>query len=350
MAFRKILSWLKSQYDKVIAFLALLVLLVSLLYLAVRVGMIPIMQKQFDKEIVDIHPDREAATAVDISIFDQILGNIHGPFHLPHEEWTNAMFVPERRVWCVDCRRPIPVDAEICPFCNVKQPEDKEVRAGYDGDKDGIWDQWERKYNLDPFDPDDAKMDSDGDGFSNLEEFISDPKTDPTNRDDYPPVVVKLSLEKVVADPFKLRFKSVIKLPDDSLQFAINTRGDVRTYFVTMGQEVEGFKVVKYEEKFEENILQGRKTPQAVDVSELTLQRGDRLIVLVKGKNIQYDEYIAHLFFSLDGSEHVAKIGDVLTLKEKKYEVISIDSKPDRILIHNMQDGKETIIEKFSRE
>lgn len=350
MAFREILSWLKAQYDKLIAFLTLLVLLVSLLYLAVRVGMIPIMQKQFDKEIADIHPDHERATAVDPSMFEQILGDIHSPFLLSHNQWTNTMFVPETRVWCAFCKRPIPYEAEICPFCNVKQPDDKVLPDDYDSDKDGMWDQWERKYNLNPFDPDDAKTDSDGDGFSNLEEFISDPKTDPTNREDYPPVVVKLSLEKIVADPFRLRFKSVIKLPDGSLQFAINTRGDVRTYFVTMGQEVEGFKVVKYEEKSEESILQGRRTPQPVDVSELTLQRGDRLIVLVKGKDVQYDEYVAHLFFSLDDSKHVAKIGGVLNLKGKKYEVISIDNRPDRILIRNLQDGKEMVIEKFSSE
>ena len=40
-----------------------------------------------------------------------------------------------------------------------------------DTDDDGIPDMWERKYGLDPQDPEDAKLDFDKDGMSNLEEY-----------------------------------------------------------------------------------------------------------------------------------------------------------------------------------
>jgi hypothetical protein len=53
-----------------------------------------------------------------------------------------------------------------------------------DDDDDGLPDEWEEKYKLDPYDPTDAEKDSDGDGFSNLEEYQED--TDPRRRSSTP--------------------------------------------------------------------------------------------------------------------------------------------------------------------
>jgi hypothetical protein len=54
-----------------------------------------------------------------------------------------------------------------------------------DTDEDGLPDSWERFYDLDPTDPSDAKEDSDNDGFDNLEEF--DSHTFPNDPYSYPP-------------------------------------------------------------------------------------------------------------------------------------------------------------------
>ena len=51
----------------------------------------------------------------------------------------------------------------------------------HDKDYDGMDDEWEKRYGLDPYNPDDAYADDDGDGLSNLEEYESG--TDPTNKD-----------------------------------------------------------------------------------------------------------------------------------------------------------------------
>jgi hypothetical protein len=42
-----------------------------------------------------------------------------------------------------------------------------------DTDKDGMPDAWEKKYGLDPKDPSDAKKDLNGDGYSNIEDYIN---------------------------------------------------------------------------------------------------------------------------------------------------------------------------------
>jgi hypothetical protein len=52
-----------------------------------------------------------------------------------------------------------------------------------DTDGDGMPDWWEKKYGLDPNDPSDAAQDRDGDGYTNLEEYLNG--TDPTRFVDY---------------------------------------------------------------------------------------------------------------------------------------------------------------------
>ena len=44
--------------------------------------------------------------------------------------------------------------------------------AGYDSDYDGMADAWELSHSLDPENPDDGKSDKNGDGFTNLEDFL----------------------------------------------------------------------------------------------------------------------------------------------------------------------------------
>jgi hypothetical protein len=46
-----------------------------------------------------------------------------------------------------------------------------------DSDNDGMWDDWEQRYLLGINDPSDAALDPDGDGHTNLDEFLAG--TDP---------------------------------------------------------------------------------------------------------------------------------------------------------------------------
>jgi hypothetical protein len=52
-----------------------------------------------------------------------------------------------------------------------------------DSDGDGMPDEWEKKYGLNPNDPSDANKDLNGDGYSNIEKYING--IDPTKKEDW---------------------------------------------------------------------------------------------------------------------------------------------------------------------
>jgi len=341
---RNIPSWLKAYYDKVIALLLVVVLLVSLLYLAFNVGTVQRRQLQFIRKIDGMKPKHETTTPVDVSSYQTAIVEIAAPFQIG--AWSNALFVPEARVTCVDCRLPIPHEAAVCPFCEHEQPMNIEDDPQRDLDGDGMKDVWEIEHGLNPHDAADASLDVDSDGFTNIEEYGAG--TAPDNVDDFPPIVAKLRVVRVDADPFKLRFKSVFVLPDDSLKFQINTRGNVRTYFKKLEEEAEGFRLVKYEEKSEEKLTGSMR--REVDVSILTLQRGDKLIPLVRGQDVQYNEYTALLVFLVDQSEYTVRIDSELEFNRKKYKVMAIDSRRESVVLRRLSDDKDLVIEKLSAQ
>ncbi|MFC1497011.1 Amuc_1099 family pilus-like system protein [Verrucomicrobiota bacterium] len=365
---KRIWSLLKSVYDKLIAFVFLLVLLLSLLNLAVRLGSIRMTYGKFEDDINKMEPKNPNAESVDPLEYNQWFEKMSNPFVIQGNSWSNRLLVPNTRIRCQDlkCSRPIPREAKECPFCLVAQnfdpPKDK---VGKDSDRDGIPDKDEKQFGLDPDDPLDANKDKDGDGFDNITEYRL--KTDLTDPDDYPPLIDLLRVDRIVAEEFQLLFRSDMKLegfnPDDSqeesvkyMKFGLNLRSGEKTIFaklnetveIKMGEEKVGFKLVKYEKKIEKKPLyRNSSTMKKTDVSELTLQRGDKEIVLIKGKAEKHKEYRAYLMFDLDKSQRIVKKDDMFELKkDKKYQVINIDSKLRIVIIRNLQTGEEKIVGK----
>lgn len=335
---------LKTQYDKLIAALVTVVLLGALVVVAVGIGRFGGIRKTFWRELAGKKPAHPQAALVDVGVYESAKQRLVEPPQIG--EWTNALTVPETRVWCLECRYPISIRANTCPFCGVAVADENFVAKDRDTDLDGMYDGWEKEHNLDPRNPDDAARDSDGDGFSNLEEFKTDPSTDPFDPTKYPPLPQKLQVIDIEAVPFKLLFKSKITLPDGSFKFAINTRDERRTYFVKLKDEVEGFKVVKFESKIAKEIRGG--VPVSIDTSILTLQRGKKLIPLTMGKRRSYEEQTGILLFSMDGSEHKVNEAGTLELKSEKYQVLKVDSRHQAVVIRRLPDGKQFVIRKAS--
>ena len=334
-----ITGFAKGYYDRLIAFAGLVLLLSTLVLLGVRVGALRSVQIAFQRQMDRMTPEHAEAMEVDTAPYRQAVKDMAEPFQLP--EWSRPAFVPEVRVWCADCRRPIPIKSDVCPFCDFVQP-DLTPKVDRDNDEDGMWDEWEMAYGLNPRDPGDARKDADGDGFLNVEEFGATPKTDPTNPNSRPPYEVKLYVKEIRNLPFNLLLQGAQRLPDGSRKFQLNLRDNSRSYFPRLGEEVQGFVLLDYREK--SGTVETTGFTMKVDVSVLTIRRGDRTIELTMGKKQSYVETSAVLLFTVDGTEFDVGQGGTFELRGKEYEVISIDSEQEAVVIRRLLDGKEWAI------
>lgn len=330
---------IKSHYDKVIAITTVAGLVISVLLVVLQLGLIRQRQASFRGWLQGLRPLNEEVRVVDPEGYDAARAMLANPAQLADD---SSFFVPEARFSCSECRHPVPLDAEACPFCGalVTPPEPETV----DHDGDGIPTKWESRYGLRTDDPTDAAMDADGDGFTNLEEF--DFGTDPTDPISYPPLLKWLMVEDVEGRRFGLQFKSRIRT-QTGYKFGVNYRlpnGQIKTDFVELGENVGGFELESYEEKV---VKAEPPRPGMVDRSELTIitPRGDQ-IILVKDQPVMHVELTAHLELDRATPEFEASVRqrEQFDLDGATYKVIAIDAKTKRVIIQNISNRQKIMV------
>jgi len=185
-----------------------------------------------------------------------------------------------------------------------------------------IKNSWLIQYDLPYWERDIREQDADGDRFSNLEEFIHG--TDPRNPESLPPYYTKLSLEKFITVPFRLRFTGS---PDQGHTFTINALDNPksRTQFLELGQMIKDapYKLISYTpKKVTENEIEK-------DVSELLIentQTGAK-ITLVANKVANDPTSFAEFLYRYDGSTFKVEKDHEFSLKpeeDHKYKLIDI--------------------------
>lgn len=335
----------REHYDKIIAFVVLLLLLTSLVYLGVKVVLIRQMQAHFDQWLRSLRPQHPEAAVVEPDAYRAAVKALESPFQIEHVAWTNVfMFVPETRFNCRECRLPVRLGATECPFCKTSVAP--KVAKNPDPDGDGMPTEWEEEYGLDPFDDSDAPKDNDNDGYTNLDEFKEE--TDPANPESHPAAIERLTLKSITGKKFGLRFNSRIKT-GKGLKFGLNYRlpsGETKTDFVTVGEQVARFTVKAYTPK-EVKVL--KPFPRTEDRSELTLVTEDgEAIVLVKGQAKLHVELTAHLQLTLPdgaGAEYAVKKDDVFKLDEAAYQVIAIDAEERRVILQDERSQNKIVVQ-----
>jgi hypothetical protein len=345
----KIGTRIREQYDKVIAFVVLLLLFSSLVYLGVKVGLIRQMQEDFDLWLKSCRPHNPHADVVASDVYDARKHDLENPFQIAHVNWTNiAMFVPETRFNCRECRLPVRIDAKSCPHCDTEVAI-KVTEVNPDTDNDGMPTVWEQKYDLDPYDPSDAEKDNDNDGATNLEEYKEG--FDPTDPESRPAAAEKLELERITGKRFGLMFNSRVRTRS-GYKFGLNYRlpsGETKTDFAEIGDVVSGFTVAKHEEK---KVKVQEPFPHTADLSELTLTAKDgSSIILVKGKARTHIELTAHLKLTTpDGSVQRKAVmeDDVFELDGGQHRVIAIDAAKRLVVLRIESSEKEIVLQQVS--
>ena len=282
---------------------------------------------------------------------------------------------PEGRKACISpdgqkagCGRLIPSNLENCPYCGVRQT--KEIKVVLDTDGDGLLDEYERTHGLDVAN-DDASADKDGDGFTNMEEFVA--KTNPADALSHPDYIdyVELAGEMqtkvstlvfVGAMPYQGDYRYQFRLPERQKEL------DRGTLWALKGEEIAntlqntkqnpnahykaGFVVIEYKPLTRE-VKTPWGTPKKVDVSEVLLKRlsDGKIIPFVKEKKETATDVQATLSCSRAGVQEIKVIeGQTFRIKDAEFIVEKIyakDNGRDRgaVKIKNVKSNKERVIE-----
>ena len=174
-------------------------------------------------------------------------------------------------------------------------------------------------------------QDTDGDGFSTLDEFLG--KTNPEDKNSHPPYWTKLYLKRFVRIPFLLRFEA---RNGDRFQVNNVSDEDAPSQFVKVGDTVTfkdtKFKVTKFEEKHK--MIEGINK----DVSELTLvnQKNGQAVVLPKETDVDSPTTYAVFTYLWNGSHDFAVLkGGEFTVKPEdavKYKVLEMSDTEIKVL------------------
>lgn len=273
-----------------------------------------------------------------------------------------ASFLASARYVMCKCGKAISGDVKKfpkCPFCGEKQLEDQVIVLDSDGD--GLPDEWEKKFGLNPNDPADAALDKDGDFFTNLEEYQA--KTDPTDKNDHPDYLDSLKLALPLKETYMpFVFTKATKIPNGwRCEFFDATKKDVKrgnTGMITakVGELVGdyGYTVKEYREKSEKREKKGMKGMMvSVDVSEAVLARttDGKLVTILIGspktaKPVPVDVQASLVYKRGETKNFDVVTGQEIELSGTKYKIVDIKNvgKGAQVVIANALTGlKRTI-------
>lgn len=309
-------------------------------------------------------PSETGVKAVDMAEFQAASRLVRSPVIVSEvAEKSESFLASERRVLCKKCGKAISGDIKVmpaCPFCGEKQEEEKKVVLDADGD--GLPDEWEKRYNLNPADASDANADSDGDGFTNMEEFLAG--TDPTDKNDHPDYLDSLKIVLPLKETYMpFVFTRATKIPtgwrceffDPKQKDDYGRMG--RTLTATIGEAIgeSGFTLKGYEAKTTKRAIRGGEgLKKTVDVSEATVTRksdGKTLkLVIAESKRekpmpvdvqatLAYERGTVKNFDVVPGSE--------IDLNGSKYRITDVKAvgKGARVALENSLTGKKRTLE-----
>lgn len=292
---------------------------------------------------------------LDMSEYDIVKRVMRTPQKLNEiAEGQGSFLASDRRIKCKCGAVIVPQDA--CPACKaslviINELDEATKKA----------EAWRARFKVEPDD-----TDSDGDGFTNAEEFAAG--TDPTDGKDHPEYVDSLKLQL----PLKSTFVPFVLLKGNAIPngwrcefFDAKVKDDYgrqgRTMTAVIGEEIgatvkhpTGYVLKSYEQKEERRAISGGKgMMKAVDVSVATVERKSdgKIIPLVvqpkKGAKLAPVDVQATLVYERGDVKTLEVVkGDTIDLSGAKYVVSSIREigKGAEVVLENALTGKKHTI------
>ena len=362
-------NFFKAHWDWLVALAGLAALGLAGAYLFSSIGQSPEEAESACSDWMngELKKPHKGVDAVDIKELTMATGQLKVPPVLQEIDAKKKSFLAsERRVFCRKgdeaskekaCGRPIPADLEVCPFCNMKQHL---VKVEVDSDNDGLPNEWEKKFGLNPNDPADADLDNDGDGFTNQEEFAA--KTDPKDQKSHPDYLDSLSVAgQLQQTSLPFWFKSYTPIPGGyrfTLHRLDKNGQDMTGYNATWSVKKDepigqtGFAVTGFEKKSELRVIAGSKTgnKRNVDISVIELTRaadGKKLSATIEVRKIPVETQVE---LSYDRNKHSWKktvsVGTELDLNGEKHRVVDLHAGESgcEVKVESLKTKKQKVI------
>ncbi len=350
------MEFLKKHYEKLILLVLLLAFIISMVYVFSIINQTREI-KESDLNIPTRQADYEPADPADVQ-FDlktQLAATqlhwepstVRNPKNAEHFSDLVVAFPMSR---CPHCSKIIPrvymADDSKCPFalCGKelrtppkRKPQPTYVITGSDSDGDGISNQDESRFGLNPNDPLDARQDKDRDGFSNVYECRMD--TSPINAKSHPPLWYRLKLIdlRTIKIPYKLMAittNNSNKKTEWMIQINSTDKGEKTSFCflddtLRIGEKQYVIKDVDLRQKTVSPDNGG--TPQILDESiiKLELKGGDEKIEMQTGRDVYSPDRKAIMLDTMDGREYIYDVGQAFTMGNNRtgkvtYRIVSI--------------------------
>lgn len=280
-----------AHWDWLVAAIGILALAGGAAFLVIEKAQdAEMLARQTSEEVAVTKRTDTGVEKVNMIPYDLVLKENETPSKIDEPAETLGSFLAsEKRVFCEQgedaehksCGKPMPADLKVCPFCKTKQPEEK--KQDLDSDGDGIPDEWELAHGMNPTDASDINGDLDGDGYTNLEEYMAgtDPQDPVSHPDDLEALTLQLPLKETRVSFYLEKDKAVpyqgawrISFRDDTKKNDYGRKGV--NYTVMTGKDIgdTGYMLESFEQKFKDTAIKGGQgMTRKVDVSEATIVR-----------------------------------------------------------------------------